>query len=158
MENENSQQAAYLVYPIGIVQRKETGVILLIDPDYRGGLTQLEHFSHVTVVWWANRHDNPTDRGKLQTVPPYAPGHLTGVFACRSPYRPNPIAITTCKILEVNEEQGTVRVANIDALDGTPILDLKAYFPASDRVRQAAIPDWLVDWPEWMPEEGLGLY
>jgi tRNA (Thr-GGU) A37 N-methylase len=49
-------------------------------------------------------------------------------------------------------------VADIDAYDGTPVIDLKAYFPVCDRVKEARIPAWLVDWPEWMPEEGLGLY
>jgi len=48
-------------------------------------------------------------------------------------------------------------VQNIDALDGTPVIDLKAYFPVSDRVKDARLPDWLVGWPEWFPEEGLGL-
>ena len=49
-------------------------------------------------------------------------------------------------------------MADIDAYDGTPIVDLKAYFPVCERVKEAHIPEWLADWPEWMPEEGLGLY
>jgi tRNA (Thr-GGU) A37 N-methylase len=93
----------------------------------------------------------------LQTEPPYAEGRVTGVFATRAEYRPNPIALTTCKILDVDEEDGTVHVAKIDAYDDTPILDLKAYFPVCDRVKDASIPEWLVGWPEWMPDEGLGL-
>lgn len=157
MGKEAATQMNYTLYPIGKVIRKEDGSHLEIDAAYHAGLKQLDHFSHVIVVWWADRHDNLVDRSKLQTFPPYAPQHLTGVFACRSPYRPNPIAFTTCKILAINEDQGIVHIADIDALDGTPILDLKAYFPASDRVREAAIPEWLSEWPEWMPENGLGL-
>jgi tRNA (Thr-GGU) A37 N-methylase len=84
-------------------------------------------------------------------TPPYA-DKLTGVFACRAEYRPNPIAITTCKILEVNEQKGAVEVPWIDAYNGTPIIDLKAYFPVCDRVKQPYIPDWLKGWPEWVPE------
>jgi len=109
------------------------------------------------VFWWADRHDNERSRSITQTRPPYASGKLTGVFAARAEYRPNPIAMTTCKMLEVDEGRGTVRVANIDAFDGTPILDLKAYFPVCDRVREATIPEWLSDWPEWIPQEGIGL-
>ncbi len=50
-----------------------------------------------------------------------------------------------------------LRVADIDAFDGTQILDLKPYIPVCDRVRKANIPDWLAGWPEWLPEQGLGL-
>ncbi len=50
-----------------------------------------------------------------------------------------------------------MRIADIDAYDGTPLVDLKAYFPVCDRVQEARIPEWLAGWPEWMPEEGLGL-
>ena len=63
--------------------------------------------------------------------------------------------MTTCKILEVDEEKGIVRVANINAYDGTPIVDLKAYFPVCDLVKEASTPEWLSDWPEWIPENGL---
>jgi len=79
------------------------------------------------------------------------------VFATRAEYRPNPIAMTTCKILNVDEIMGIVKVADIDAYDDTPIVDLKAYFPVCDRVKRTRIPEWLSDWPEWMPEEGIGL-
>ncbi|NIP34428.1 MAG: tRNA (N6-threonylcarbamoyladenosine(37)-N6)-methyltransferase TrmO, partial [Thermoplasmata archaeon] len=54
-------------------------------------------------------------------------------------------------------ECGVVRVNDVDALDGSPIIDLKAYFPVLDRVRDATIPDYLEGWPEWLPEEGIGL-
>jgi tRNA (Thr-GGU) A37 N-methylase len=82
---------------------------------------------------------------------------LTGIFATRAPHRPNPITLTTCKILSVDETNGVVQVAEIDALDGSPVIDLKAYFPVCDRVQDVRIPDWLAGWPEWMPAEGLGL-
>lgn len=109
------------------------------------------------VFWWADKHDNERSRGIMQTEPPYAKGKMTGVFATRAEYRPNPIAMTTCKILEVNEDLGIVRIANIDAYDNTPIVDLKAYYPVCDRVKDVHIAPWLENWPDWMPEEGLGL-
>jgi tRNA (Thr-GGU) A37 N-methylase len=65
--------------------------------------------------------------------------------------------MTTCKLLGMDEGQGVLQVADIDAVDGTRIVDLKAYFPVCDRVREAYIPEWLSDWPEWMPEDGIGL-
>lgn len=122
---------------------------------YRPALRQLGHFSHVIALWWAHQHDNERSRSALQTEPPYAKGKVTGVFATRAEYRPNPIALTTCRILGVDEEEGVIRVNEIDAFDGTPLLDLKAYFPVLDRVREVCIPDWLEGWPEWLPEEGI---
>ncbi|MBN1248792.1 MAG: SAM-dependent methyltransferase, partial [Anaerolineae bacterium] len=128
-----------------------------IAEPYRPAMKQLDHFSHVMVFWWAHGLDEEDYREMLQTDPPYAPGYISGVFATRAPYRPNPIAMTTCKILAMDEIRGTLTVADIDALDGTPIVDLKAYFPVCDRVRDATIPEWLEGWPEWMPDEGIGL-
>ena len=149
-------QETFKLVPIGHVRRQEGCIELAILEPFRPGLRQLDHFSHVIVLWWADKHGNDRSRGTLQCEPPYAAGKITGVFACRAEYRPNPVAMTTCKVLGVDEASGVVRVADIDAFDGTPVLDLKAYFPVCDRVQDARIPDWLSDWPEWMPEEGLG--
>jgi tRNA-Thr(GGU) m(6)t(6)A37 methyltransferase TsaA len=150
-------EEGYRIYPIGYVRRPENDIYLEILEAFRPALRQLNHFSHIMVFWWADRHDNERSRSIMQTEPPYASGKLTGVFATRAEYRPNPIAMTTCKLLTVDEKDGTVRIANIDAYDGTPVVDLKAYFPVCDRVKEATIPEWLSDWPEWMPEEGIGL-
>jgi tRNA-Thr(GGU) m(6)t(6)A37 methyltransferase TsaA len=148
----------YQIHPIGHVHRAEDVIHLEILEPFRPGLKQLNHFSHVMVLWWADRRDNQESRGWLQTRPPYAEEHLTGVFATRAEYRPNPIALTTCEILDVDEENGLLRIANIDAYDGTRVVDLKAYFPVCDRVKDAHIPEWLSGWPEWMPDEGIGLW
>ena len=142
---------------IGAIRRTDGGIRLEIDRAYRHALKQLDSFSHVMVFWWAHGLDAEEWRAMLQTDPPYAPGHTTGVFATRAPYRPNPIAVTTCKLLSLDEESGVIEVADIDALDETPIVDLKAYFPVCDRVQDATMPDWLEGWPEWMPDTGLGL-
>ncbi|GAH11618.1 unnamed protein product, partial [marine sediment metagenome] len=69
-------------------------------------------------------------------------------------YRPNPIAITTTNILNVNQRKGEVKVGGLDAFNGTPIVDIKAYFPMCDRIRDCYIAPWLKDWPEWM-EDGI---
>lgn len=147
----------YQIHPIGYVRRTENGIHLEIGESFRPALKQLDRFSHVMVFWWADRFDNEEYRSMLQCRPPYAEEHLTGVFATRAPYRPNPIGMTTCRLLEVDEESGVVQVADLDAFDGTRIVDLKAYFPVCDRVREAHIPEWLSDWPEWMPDDGIGL-
>ena len=142
---------------IGTVTREQNAVFLDIREAFRPGLAQLEHFSHLIAVWWAREHDNEQSRGMLQTRPPYAQDKLTGVFACRSEYRPNPIAVTVCKIEYVNQQKGRIEIGDIDAFDDTPLLDLKPYFPVCDRVKNPSIPEWLGGWPNWMPERGLGL-
>jgi len=154
MSNSTPEHPGFTLVPIGTVRQPEGDFCRLeILPPYRAGLKQLAHFSHVIALWWADHADNPSDRAVLTVEPDYAPGKLTGVFACRSPLRPNPIAITTTPILDVDEANGIVTVAYMDAIDGTPLVDLKAYFPTSDRPREVQIPDWLAHWPQWMPTE-----
>ena len=147
----------FQMHPIGYVHSGDDGSWVEILEPYRPALEQLDQFGHAYIVWWADQHDNEESRRMLQTRPPYAEDKLTGVFACRSEYRPNPIALTVCKVLKVEEQQGRIVIGDIDAFDGTHILDLKPYFPVCDRVRNASIPEWLAGWPSWMPERGLGL-
>ena len=152
-----ANQETYHVHAIGHVRCTDDGNYLEILEPYRLALKQLEHFSHVMVLWWAVLCDDDESRAVTQCNPPYAESVLTGIFATRSPARPNPIALSTCKLLSVDEKTGLVRIAEIDAIDDTPIVDLKAYFPVCDRVKDVRIPDWLSDWPDWMPDEGIGL-
>ena len=154
---QNLNREAFEVYPIGRVHRSDDAVVLEIDAPLRPALKDLEQFSHVMVFWWADQFDNDEDRAKLHIHPPYAPDRAMGVFATRSPFRPNPIAMTTCPIVDIDAEQGRITVTDIDAVDETQIIDLKAYFPICDRVRDAHIPSWLAGWPEWMPEGGTRL-
>jgi tRNA-Thr(GGU) m(6)t(6)A37 methyltransferase TsaA len=156
-ETTRTLESRFMMKSIGTVRRSSSGIRLEIDESFRPALRQLGSFSHVMVFWWAGRNDNDEYRGMLQTRPPYAEEHLTGVFATRSPYRPNPVAMTTCRLESVDEDAGFVEVADIDAFDGTQIVDLKAYFPVCDRVKTAHIPAWLSDWPDWMPDDGIGL-
>ncbi|MCD4650900.1 MAG: TrmO family methyltransferase [Candidatus Cloacimonetes bacterium] len=146
-----------IVHPIGKVNRTDGKVSIQLEADVTKGLRQLEHFSHVIVLWWADRQDSEEQRSIYETIPPYAPEHLTGVFACRSEYRPNPIAVSVCPIVSVDIDTGTLVVTEIDAYDGTPVLDLKAYFPVIDKVEKPRLPSWLSGWPEFMPENGIGI-
>jgi tRNA-Thr(GGU) m(6)t(6)A37 methyltransferase TsaA len=157
MSTKSYTEETFYLHPIGIINRSDDEITLDIFEPYRPGLKDLGDFSHVVILWWVTQHDNQESRARLQVTPPYEEGRLTGVFACRAPLRPNPIAMTPCELLAVDEKEGIVRIKNIDAFDGTPIIDLKAYFPVSDRVKNASIPARLSDWSEWVPEEGLGL-
>ncbi len=157
MGEDSFEQQRYELRPIGRIVRSENGIRVEVLERFRPALQLLDRFTHLIVVWWADKHGNEKSRAVLQCEPPYAPGRVHGIFATRAEYRPNPIAITTCKMLSVDEQAGVIQVADIDAFDGTPVVDLKPYYPVCERVQDARIPEWLSDWPEWMPEEGLGL-
>jgi excinuclease ABC subunit A len=152
-----SAEQAFDVFPVGHVRRDGGQVRLEILKSFAPALKQLEHFSHVHVFWWAVASQEAERRAATQCQPPYEGAPLTGVFACRSPARPNPVGLTIAKVLQVDLKRGVVEVANLDAHDGTPILDLKPHIPADDRVREAQTPPWLSGWPEWLPDEDLGL-
>lgn len=79
MVTPRGKQVSFAVRPIGSVTNCEKDVFLKIDEEFRPGLKQLNEFSHVVVLWWATGHDNPKSRTTLQSEPPYARGHVTGV-------------------------------------------------------------------------------
>jgi tRNA-Thr(GGU) m(6)t(6)A37 methyltransferase TsaA len=143
-------ERTFTLHPIGSVVADEAGVALHIDEPFRAALTGLDGFSHITVVWWCHLLDAPEYRQVLLAERPYrdAPDQL-GIFATRSPVRPNPLALTPVPVLSVDVEAGMVRVPGIDAEVGTPILDIKPYHPSVDRVRDCAVPAWCAGWPQW---------
>lgn len=93
------------------------------------------------VLWWFDRNDTVEKRSILQVHPCGNPENpLTGVFACRSPFRPNLIALSLCRILSV--ENNVVELEKIDAFDETPILDIKPYIPGYDSADDAVTSKW----------------
>ncbi|MFN2274689.1 MAG: SAM-dependent methyltransferase [Anaerolineales bacterium] len=146
-------QNEYRVSPIGQVKAGPEGFALQVAPEYRVALEGLEDFGYIQVLWWSHHLDTPEYRSVMVTEQPYrnAPAEL-GIFATRSPLRPNPICLSTAMLLGVDRENGLVSVAWIDAEDGTPILDIKPYHPSSDRVRNVQLPEWCRHWPEWYEE------
>lgn len=150
-----NEETIFEVTPVGRVEVDESQgqYRLQIFQKYRPALRGLGSCSHAIILWWADRLNNPGGRqGDLVVDLPYAPGIRSGVFANRSEARPNPVAITTAYLLNVNEEDGMVDLAWIDAFDGSPILDVKPYLPMSDLVLSAEYPDWLEGFPESMED------
>lgn len=142
----------FLLNPIGLVHASADGFMLEVDEPYREALLGLDQFSHALVFWWADQGDNRQDRETLQVDLPYAPGTQAGVFACRSERRPNPIAVTTCMLLHVDMQAGQVIIPYIDAMDGSPLIDIKPFIPTSDRVRDFHVAPWMAEWPQWMED------
>ena len=91
----------------------------------------------------------------LRTEKPYRDGPgVMGVFATRSPLRPNPIALTAAEIIHTDQEKGLIRVTFLDAYNGTPVLDIKPYTPSLDRVETPGVPVWCSKWPKSTEESG----
>jgi len=112
-----------------------------IFPEYRNGLRGIEAFSHVIVLYWAHLRDTEKERNVLLVFPKRHKRNVeTGVFACRSPSRPNPICLCVAELLDV--EGCTLKVRGLDAYNGSPVVDIKPYIPRADSVPNARVPKW----------------
>jgi tRNA-Thr(GGU) m(6)t(6)A37 methyltransferase TsaA len=107
--------------PRGLGAKHETEGVLEILREYEPGLMDIEGFSHLYVLWAFDRSQD----FDLISCPPTDEKQPHGVFATRSPRRPNPIALTVVELLGRNG--ASLRVRGVDMLDGTPILDIKPY-------------------------------
>ena len=122
--------------PKGLGARHDAEGVLRILPEYEAGLLDVEGFSHLFVIWIFDRSD-----GFDLTARPPSDGRTHGVFATRSPRRPNPIGLTVVEILR--RERNEVHVRGVDMLDGTPILDIKPYMSSipAEKLRRG----WLAE-------------
>ncbi|KKK77592.1 hypothetical protein LCGC14_2852040 [marine sediment metagenome] len=105
-------------------------------PEYQFGLKDLSGFSHSYCLYFFDMVKLPVP---LQSKP-FLSNESKGVFAIRTPFRPNPIGISILQILEIKEN--IIEVKNVDILDKTPILDLKPYVPELDTIETTKI-GWL---------------
>ena len=150
----SQQKQKFSLYPIGhahtpygptftpnqpLAREAQPGAFkLVLDEPYTAGLKDLERCSHIIVLAYLDRQDRePT----MVVQPPWAKGRQVGLFASRSPRRPNPIALSVVKLLEVKDNE--LLISPIDLFDNTPILDIKPYFKTLD-----AKPDATDGWIE----------
>lgn len=122
--------------PKGLGAKHDAEGVLRILPEFEIGLTDLEGFSHLFVLWEFDRSEG----FELMGLPP-ADNRPHGVFATRSPRRPNPIGLT---VVELLRREGTkLHVRGVDMLDGTAILDIKPYLSgvAAENLRRG----WLAE-------------
>ncbi len=122
--------------PKGLGAKHNADGVLRILPEFEPGLADIEGFSHLLVIWEFDR-----SRGfELIAMPP-SDNRTHGVFATRSPLRPNPIGLTTVELRR--REGGELHVRGVDMLDGTPVLDIKPYLSSvpSEKLRRG----WLAE-------------
>jgi tRNA-Thr(GGU) m(6)t(6)A37 methyltransferase TsaA len=109
-----------------------------IDPALTEALDTLDEFSHIIIIYWLHKSRRPAP---MKVYPGrHAHPHPVGVFASRSPDRPNPIAQSTVRLLK--REGNILTVEGLDAIDGTPVLDIKPYIAGLDSVENAVAPSW----------------
>lgn len=111
---------------------------IVIDKNYSKGLNGIEEYSHIIVVYFMDQekkcHLRHHPQGRADV--PYG-----GIFACRCPQRPNPIAFSTVPL--VTRKGNVLKVKGLDILNNTPILDIKPYWPQYDKVTKAKVPSWV---------------
>lgn len=114
----------YQVSPVGWVRKSEGRTFIEIDRRYQAALLGVDRLRTLQVLWWFDRNDTPEKRATLQVHPRGNPDNpLRGVFATRSPVRPNLIALTEVAIIAVRDN--VIEIDDIDAFADTPVLDLK---------------------------------
>lgn len=114
---------------------------VVIDPRLEGILAGIEDFSHIMVLYWPHRI--PEERRSLRQVHPMGRKDipLKGIFATRSPARPNPVLVSVVRLME--RDGNILRVQGLEALDGSPVIDVKPFIGAYDAPENPSFPDWL---------------
>ena len=135
--------------PIGVVQNEFVEAVpegwetalhrIVLDPQWTAALEGIEEFSHLYILFWLHGihgevkpRVHPENRADLPEV---------GIFATRTPWRPNPIGLQVVEL--VAREANVLTVRGLDALNGSPLLDVKPYLPRGDAVAGARTPEWL---------------
>ena len=131
--------ASFRLNPVGVIRKSDNQVRIEIFDEFTDGLLGLDGFSHIYVLFWFHQNDAPEKRRTLQVHPRKDQRiPLTGVFATHSPQRPNLIGLTLCRILSI--AGNNIYLEDIDALDGSPVVDIKCYIPGA--VPDVRLPDW----------------
>ena len=107
----------------------DTKASLQVDEPYRSALKDLEKFEYIILIYYFNLTDSWSP-----LVHPPGSNHHFGLFATRSPKRPNPIGISVVKLNSIDIKKGLLHLSGVDAFKGTPVLDIKPYLPSIDIV------------------------
>jgi len=133
---------------VGIVEKAgEQEARVRVFPEFCAGLRGIRDFSHLIILYWIHLRDREEERRTLLVFPRR---HIVnvemGVFATRSPSRPNPIGLCVVELLKV--EDCILTLKDLDALEGSPIIDIKPYIPRADSIPNARVPEWTSHGPK----------
>jgi tRNA-Thr(GGU) m(6)t(6)A37 methyltransferase TsaA len=140
-----------VVKPIGIVKNEVKGPMrggweevaseIVVEGSLLECLEGVEEFSHIIVVYWMHRVPSmERPPGKIHPQG-RADLPLVGIFATRAPYRPNPLGVSMVRLVE--RKGNILKVMGLDAIDGTPVLDIKPYLPPLDTPLNVQVPEWV---------------
>ena len=114
---------------------------IILNPEYTGALLGLENFSHAIIVTYLHQANYEKEKHlqrrprNLETMP------KVGIFSQRAKDRPNPIGITAVEIISVGDDY--LEIKGLDAINETPILDIKPYYPHYDKIDSPKVPEWV---------------
>ncbi|HVU15253.1 MAG TPA: tRNA (N6-threonylcarbamoyladenosine(37)-N6)-methyltransferase TrmO [Phototrophicaceae bacterium] len=112
-----------------------------VKPEFADGLRELDRFSHALIIFFMHQSTFKAETDLVRRPRGRADMPEAGIFAQRAKHRPNPIGITAVEIVGI--EGNVLRVRGLDAIDGSPVLDIKPYVPAFDRRDAATVPEWM---------------
>ena len=128
------------------VEEEEIARVKIFD-DFGDGLKMLDTFSHIIILYWFHLRDTDEERSVLRVIPRRHPGAPeVGVFASRSPSRPNPIGLCVVELVKI--EGNILLVKGLDAAEGSPVIDIKPYIPRADAFSEAVVPPWALRGPK----------
>lgn len=114
---------------------------IYLNPSLVTGLTGIDQFDHIIVVFYMDRSSFDPKGDLIRRPQGRSDMPEVGIFAQRAKHRPNPIGITAVELIKIIGNVLTVK--GLDAIDGTPILDLKPYYPEYDRILEPTVPEWV---------------
>ncbi|RDY30094.1 ATP-binding cassette domain-containing protein [Lachnotalea glycerini] len=103
---------------------------------------------YITIFWWFHKFDTDKYRGVTECNPPYEDAPRSGIFATRSPVRPNPIAMTVARVIKIDDEKKRIYLNGIESFDKTPCLGISEYDSREHCTYDSSIPKWLQHWPK----------
>jgi tRNA-Thr(GGU) m(6)t(6)A37 methyltransferase TsaA len=114
---------------------------IVIDEQYTNGLMGLSEFSHLIVVYYLDKANFNIEQHLVRRPQNREDIPMVGILSQRAKDRPNPIGITAVEIVDINKNIITVK--GLDAIDNTPVLDIKPYYPVYDCKEDAVVPEWV---------------
>lgn len=113
---------------------------IVLYPEHAEEISGLDGYSHIIVLYWIHRSGEwkMPEHNHKHHKPDYVK-----LFATRMPVRPNPIGLSVVKLHDISIDNGRILVKGLDALDKTPVLDIKPYIPNFDSYPEASLPEWV---------------
>lgn len=152
IHNKNKYLYNQRISKMGIIHKIKGSYYLEIFEKFNEYVKELKGYSHIKIIWWFHKFEKDIYKRTLECNPPYENAPKTGIFASRSPVRPNPFAMTTAKILAFDTDNKMIKVSLLDCFDETPLLGISPYIPIKDTVSEYRLPTWVEHWSKFVDD------